>query len=171
MPPDPRVSLLRRGIGGLHRVEDIVLALLLFAMIVIAAAQIALRNIFDASLSWGDPFLRMLVLWVGLLGALAASRSNEQITVDVLSRMLSGRLLGATRAIASLFTAAVSGVLAFHAGRLVAIDREAEVTAVAGLPAWLFESIMPFAFGLIALRYLLQTASHLRDLWQNEIAE
>ncbi|MCZ6784920.1 MAG: TRAP transporter small permease [Proteobacteria bacterium] len=171
MPPEPRASLLQRGLGGLHRVEDLVLALLLSAMILIASAQIALRNLFDASLVWGDPFLRMLVLWVGLLGALAASRGNQQITVDVLSRLLTGRLLGGARATASLFTAAVSGVLAFHAGRFVAFDREAGVKAVAALPAWLFEIVMPVAFALIAVRYLLQTASHLRDVWQNEVAE
>lgn len=140
-------------------------------MIVIASAQIVLRNLFDASLAWGDPLLRMGVLWVGLLGALAASRANEQITVDVLSRWLTGRLHSAASVVASFFTATVAGVLAYHAGRFVAFDREAGVRGVAELPAWLFESVMPFAFGMIAVRYLLHTLSHGVELWRGEAPE
>ena len=171
MSPDPGASLLRRCQGAIHRVEDVVLALLLTAMILLASAQIFLRNLFDSSLSWGDPLLRILVLWVGLLGALAASRGNRQITVDVLSRLLEGRAKSATQAVASVFTMAVCGLLAFHAGRFVAMEREVGTPAVAGLPAWLFELVMPFAFGLICLRYALEAAEHLRDVWRPEPAE
>ncbi len=140
-------------------------------MILLASAQIFLRNLFDTSLFWGDPLLRILVLWVGLLGALAASRGNRQITIDVLSRLLEGRAKSAVRAVASVFTATVCGLLAFHAGRFVAMERAAATPAVAGLPAWLFELVMPFAFGLICLRYALATAAHLRDMWRSEGAE
>ncbi len=142
------------------------LALLLLALIVLASAQIALRNLFDTGLVWGDPLSRMLVLWLGMLGALAATRDDRQITVDVLSRPLRGRARSATRALTSLFAAAVTALLAYHAGRFVAFDREAGVAAVAGLPAWHFELVMPFAFGLIGLRYALRTAAQLRALWR-----
>ena len=74
-------------------------------------------------------------------------------------------------AVTSLFTASVAGLLAVHSGRFVAFDREAGVEAVAGLPAWVFELVMPFAFGMIATRYALQTAAQLRDLWRSEPAE
>ena len=43
--------------GAIHRVEDFILALLLTAMILLASAQIVLRNLFDSSLFWGDPLL------------------------------------------------------------------------------------------------------------------
>ena len=57
MSPDSKGSLLRRCQGAVHRVEDLLLALLLSAMILLASAQIFLRNFFDSSLSWGDPAL------------------------------------------------------------------------------------------------------------------
>ena len=155
----------------LYHIEDLTLALLLLGMIALAAAQIALRNFFDASLSWGDPLLRMMVLWVGMLGALAASRDDRQITVDVLSHFLRGRVRTAARAVTSLFTAAVSGLLAFHAARFAAFDREAGVEAVAGFPAWLFELVMPFAFGLIALRYAAMGSAYLARLRRGEPPE
>ena len=90
MSPDSTGSLLQRCQGAIHRVEDFVLALLLSAMILLASAQIFLRNLFDSSLSWGDPMLRILVLWVGLLGALAASR-GWLLGADVGERNIGGR--------------------------------------------------------------------------------
>ena len=140
-------------------------------MILLASAQIFLRNLFDSSFSWGDPLLRILVLWVGLLGALAASRGNRQITVDVLTRLLQGRAKSAARAVASVFTAVVCGVLTYHAGRFVAMEYQEGTPAVAGLPAWLFELVMPFAFGLICVRYALEASTHLRAVWRPEPAE
>ena len=45
----------------MHRI-----ALILTAMIVLAATQIVLRNLFDSGIIWGDAALRVAVLWVGL---------------------------------------------------------------------------------------------------------
>ena len=137
-------------------------------MILLASAQIFLRNLFDSSLSWGDPLLRILVLWIGLLGALAASRGNRQITVDVITRLLEGRAQSAVQALASVFTTAVCGLLAFHASRFVLMEREVGTPAVAGLPAWLFEVVMPFAFGMICIRYALAAIAHIRKVWRPE---
>ncbi len=100
--------------GALYRLEEAVLALLLGAMIVLSSLQILLRGVFDSGIAWADPMLRALVLWVGLLGAVTASRGGRQITVDVISRLLSGRVRAAAGAVTSLFTAGVAGVLAYH---------------------------------------------------------
>ena len=70
----PREGALARAQDLLHRVEDAVLALLLGAMILLAPLQIALRLFFNEGLTWADPLIRVLVLWVGLFGAISASR-------------------------------------------------------------------------------------------------
>ena len=69
----------------LHRAEDALLVLLLSAMIVLAATQIMLRNFFDSGFVWIDPLLRVLVLWLGLIGATVATRNNRHIRIDLLS--------------------------------------------------------------------------------------
>jgi len=142
----------------LHRFEDTVLAGLLGVAICLAPLQIALRNFFDTSLAWGEPALRMLVLWIGLFGALVASRDHRQISVDVVSRVLPARARLVTRAVTSAFCAVVAGIIAFYGGRFVASEYEFGTTAFAGLPAWIFQSIIPFAFAAIAIRYALSVA-------------
>jgi TRAP-type C4-dicarboxylate transport system permease small subunit len=143
-------------------VEDGVLVALLVAMILLGAGQILLRNVFQSGLLWADPALRVMVLWVGLLGAVAATRDDRHITVDVVSRFLPSGLRAAARVVTDLFAALVSGLICWHAVRLVINERAAATIAFASVPVWACELILPVAFGIIAGRYLLMGALHLR---------
>lgn len=151
----------RPASGPLERIEETLLALLLGAMIVLASLQIALRGVFGTGIAWADPALRVLVLWVGMLGAVAASREGRHITIDVFSRLLPARARALAGVVTSLFTAAVAALLAWHGARFVASERRFESVAFSGIPSWLLESVIPFAFAAIALRYALLAVADL----------
>jgi len=152
---------LNRALRFIHAAEDTLLASVLSVMIILATAQIVLRNLFDASFIWGDPIVRVLVLWVGLLGAMAASHDGKHITVDVLSRVLSDRAKTAADVITNLFAAVVTGILAWQTARFVAFDYEGGTIAirqaplVGDIPTWWLELIIPFAFAVMSLRFVL----------------
>ncbi|MEM9621755.1 MAG: TRAP transporter small permease subunit [Pseudomonadota bacterium] len=74
----------------LRRLEDLLLALLLSGMIGMAAAQVILRNLFDSGILWGDSAVRVLVLWVAMIGAMVASRQDEHIRIDIAGRYITG---------------------------------------------------------------------------------
>lgn len=150
---------LERAQNLLHRIEDGTLALLLGAMIVLAPLQIALRLLFDEGLVWADPLIRVLVLWVGLFGAISASRGDRHINIDMLSRILHGRARALVELVVHAFTASVSAVVAWHAWRFVQSEREYGSTAFLDVPAWVLEIVLPFAFAMIAIRYALHAAA------------
>lgn len=152
---------LSRGVHLLHRAEDALLALLLTAMVLLAPLQIVLRHGFGGGMTWADPLLRVGVLWLGLLGALAATRERRHINVDVLSRILKPRARAATDAVTSLFACAVSGAVALHSARFVASEYRFGSVAFSGIPAWALEVVIPFAFGMIALRFGLRVVTDL----------
>jgi len=145
------------AIHFVRRIEDGVIVVIVLAMILLASSQIVLRNFWDSGVIWIDPLLRVMVLWVGLLGAMAATRNNEHITVDVLSRFLSPRLLRMSRIITGSFAATVCTLLAWQGARFVAMEYEAGVVVFAGVPAWCCEIIIPFGFAVMALRFALVT--------------
>ena len=150
-------NLLARALHGLHLFELATLAFLLIAMVLVATTQIILRNFFDLGLIWADPLLRAMLLWLGLLGAVAASHSDKHISIDLLSKFLPKHWLPWTRMVTSMFTALVCIVVAYHSARFV-IDEYTYQTPsniANGVSAWMVETIIPFAFALIALRYLL----------------
>ena len=140
----------------LHQMEDLVLVLLLGGLVLLAAAQILMRNLLDAGLPWADPLLRLIVLWLALAGALAATRENKHIRIDLLSRFLPARLAVWTERLTSAFTATVCSLLAWHGGRLVWFEYQDGTAIAPGIPAWTAELIIPLGFGLMALRFALK---------------
>ncbi|HEY0180244.1 MAG TPA: TRAP transporter small permease [Dokdonella sp.] len=145
----------RRGaLGRLDRVENALIALLVLAMVLLAGAQIVLRNVFETGLSWADPLLRAMVLWAALLGALAAARDDKHIGLDVIAHFVHGRARRVLRAVTLLFAALVSATMAWYGVGLVELDYGG-ANSIAGIPNWLVEAIVPVAFGLLALRFAL----------------
>ncbi len=134
--------------------EDAILIGLLGAMILIGASQIFMRNVLGEGLGWADESQRLLVLWIGLLGAMAASRDGRQLRIDLVSRYLEGHLRRAIEAFGDLLTASVSGLIAWYALEFVRESYAFGDELVGGIPAWLVQGILPLAFAVIALRHL-----------------
>ena len=143
------------GTGGLRwldRIENGLIAVLVLAMVLLAGAQILLRNVFDSGIEWADPLLRALVLWTAMLGALAAARDDKHIGLDLVTHFVHGRAKRVLRLIALLFAAAVSAAMAWHGSRLVMLDYGSGTNAFAHVPSWCVELILPVGFALLALR-------------------
>lgn len=145
-------------------IEDVILVSVLSAMIGFAVLQIVLRNFFDIGIVWADPLVRVLVLWVGLIGAMVAARLDRHIVISALARSLSPRWKAASRALTDGTTALVCAVIAVEAAHFVYRDYAAGALAFAGVPAWVCETIVPFAFAVLAGRYLLFTVERVRAL-------
>ena len=80
-----------RLLAGIRFVESGLLVLLLSTMILLAAYQVVARNFFDTGILWGDALVRVLVLWVTFIGATIASRNDEHIRIDLLTRFTGER--------------------------------------------------------------------------------
>lgn len=136
-------------------VENGLLVLLLVAMIGLAGSQIMLRNLFDSGISWADPVLRVLVLWVGMLGAMIATQQDKHIRIDLLSHYLSPAWRRRTTRLNDLFSALVCGLLAWHSGRFVYFEWQDGSPFINGFPAWAAELILPVGFAVMTLRFIL----------------
>jgi TRAP-type C4-dicarboxylate transport system permease small subunit len=139
--------------------EDAVLVILLGGMVLLAAGQIILRNFFSIGFIWSDEALRLLVLWVAVAGAVAASRSDKHINIAVLDRFLPGRLAAVKNLLVHAFTASISGIVAWQGWLFVRTSREFGDVLMGGVPAWLLQLVLPVGFGLICYRYALFTVT------------
>lgn len=147
----------RRSLVLLRHIENGLLSALVLLLVVLAGGQILLRDLFHTGLSFADPLMRQLVLWTGMLGALAAVRDDKHIALDVLQRFLQPRAQKATRILTLGFAAVVCAMLAYYCYAMVQVDfGGATPSPLAGLPAWTAELILPAGFGLMALRFVLR---------------
>ena len=147
----------------LHRLEDGLLALLLSTLIVLASTQIFLRNFFDVGLVWVDPFLRVMVLWLGLIGASVAAREHKHIQIDVLTRLLNKNIMLPVQAAVDQFSAWVCLIIAWYGATWIYLDYVDEINSFIGVPAWTLEIIIPISFGIIGARYFSHSV---QGLWQ-----
>lgn len=135
--------------------ETILLALTVAAMVVLAATQIVMRNVWGIGIAWADEVLRILVLWVTMLGAIAASSEQRHVSIDALSRYLPAALRRVSVRLTNAFTAAVCLALGWYSWLFVADSWSAHDRVLSGsLPAWAVQIILPLGFLLMGYRYL-----------------
>lgn len=146
--------MLERWLQRLHRAEDLLLAGLLLALLLLSVAQIALRLLFDTGLEWAEPMSRAGVLWLALLGALGATRARKHIAIDALPRVLPPGPQRVAWVVSHLSAAVVAATLAWLGAGMVGLEREAPVPFVAGIASWVPMLAFPAGFGLMALRFL-----------------
>ncbi|MFT5220720.1 MAG: C4-dicarboxylate transporter DctQ subunit [Planctomycetota bacterium] len=137
----------------IHRVEDALLVFLLTVMIALACSQILARNLFDHGFIWIDPLLRVLVLWLGLIGATVASRDNKHIRIDLLSNAFNKNNHRLIQSMVGFFSSFICAVIAWYGFSWIALDYQDGLIGVAGIPAWLLEIVIPISFALIGARY------------------
>lgn len=157
------MGILRKIRFVVHRAEDAALILALVSMLVMALTQIVMRNFFDSGFLWAESFLRILVLWVAMLGAMVATRENNHISIDLLSRLLSDLQFRFVGWIAQVFSAAVCFCVAYYCIEYIQYEYEDKTIAFADVPVWVCQSILPIGFAVMGLRFLAGLVLNSKD--------
>jgi len=155
----------------LNHVEDGILVAILTLMIGLAALQILLRNFFGAGIIWSDMLVRVLVLWVGLVGAMVATRQNKHISIDLVARYLPKGFNLPVKAVVELFAATVCALAAYYSFIFVYAEFYDGGPAFGQVPVWVCQAIMPLAFGVMALRYLMMSVIKFNAVLTHNIGE
>jgi TRAP-type C4-dicarboxylate transport system permease small subunit len=139
----------------ISRLETVLITILLTLMILMAFFQIVLRNFFATGIDWGDSLIRYLVVWVAFIGAAVATREGKHITIDLLSRWLTGSGRTGVQALTCFISAGICSLLTIAAVRFIWFEAQMGGRTFLNLPVWVPELIMPITFGLMALRFLM----------------
>ena len=138
-------------------------------MILLAVGQIVLREFFETGFVWADELIKLMVLWLAMIGSVAAVRDNRHIRIDALSHLLPAGAIRAIRILVDLFAAAVSAVIAWHAYRWTLNEIEFEETVLINTPAWLAHVIVPVAFAIMSYRFLVLVVAQLAGVDESEL--
>ncbi len=145
-------SLGRRALGVFHKAEDLAVSVALAAMMILPLAELALRDVLTGGIPGAIPFVQHLTLWVGLLGATLAAREGKLVALATTSFMPAGRLSRVAGAFSGLVGAMVCAILASGSLDLIGVERDLGSEIALGVPTWVAQLVLPFAFGVIALR-------------------
>lgn len=147
----------------MERVEDVLLASLFILTLLLAVLQIILRNIFDVGIVWADPLLRILVLWLGMFGAMYATRKNRHISIDVIRHYLHPLLKQKIQRLINLCSSVICFVCFYFSIPYLILEYQDGSKAFSQVPLWLTESIIPVALFIMALRFLYFSLAKNKD--------
>ena len=127
-------------------------------MMLLAVGQIVMREAFGTGFIWADELLKLMVLWLAMVGSVAASRDNRHIRIDALSHILPKPAIKLTRILVDLFAVAVCTVVAWYTYQYLLLEIEFEDRVLIDTPAWIAHLIVPVGFGLIGYRFAVSIA-------------
>jgi TRAP-type C4-dicarboxylate transport system permease small subunit len=151
-----------------RRAMEVVAALMFAAILLLFAAQIAMRAI-GRPILWSDEVLVLLMIWCGFLTAALIVQEREDVAFDLVYAMFpdEGRrwvALAGTLAVAGIFGAAAPGILDYIA------FLQFETTNILLIPlTWAF-SVFGFFIVVMVLRRLWSGLRLLGPGWRREIA-
>lgn len=132
-------------------------------MTMMMTADVMLRYVFNAPLSWGLEASTSLLLILFVLGMVEAFRNGAHIRMDLLYRTLPA---GARRAVTLGYGAlaiAVFAALSYKSGEEAAFQRGInQVTQYLHIPEWLFSALVSGVTALIVAFFILRMVALLR---------
>ncbi|MDJ0793891.1 MAG: TRAP transporter small permease [Woeseiaceae bacterium] len=153
--------------------ENTALVLLLGTMIGVSVFQIINRELLGSTfaIAWADELVKIIVLWLAMVGSIAAARDNRHIRIDLITHILSGPLVTWARIVVDVFAAIVCGVIGWYAYLLIREEISWGDTIFNNTPLWIMHAIVPLAFALISYQFVVRVAKLVHSLFAGESGE
>jgi TRAP-type C4-dicarboxylate transport system permease small subunit len=104
----------------------------------------------------------MAVLWLAMIGGMAASREGRHIAIGIVPRYFPAVWHTPAAALAMTFASLVTAALAWHSLRFVLDSYRFGDTALGDLPAWMFQVVMPVGFAVMSFRFAASAVAVVR---------
>lgn len=105
----------------LERLEELMIASALTAMVATITAQVLARYVFNVPLAWTEELARYLFIWLVFLGASQAMRRGEHIAIGLFVELLPVPLRLAAGVFVNTLVAAFLAVLVVMAWKVVGV--------------------------------------------------
>ncbi len=148
-----KISELFRSLRRLFdRGEGVFGALVLTAMVLLLAGEMAVRAAFGIGIPGSLPIVNHLTLWLAFLGAALAASEGQLLALATPTFLPEGLWQRGSKIFASTVAAAVTALLFRAALEFLLSEREFGDEVALGIPVWVTLLVMPVTLALIALR-------------------
>ena len=139
----------------LDRIEEIVAAVCLSVMTILAFANVVARYVFSASFSFSEEITTYLFVLLSLLGTAIAARRRAHLGLTILTDVVSPKVRRILHIIGYLFAVAFTGAIFYYGILMVLSQRQLQqVTANMQWPEWIFGSFVPIGALFATVRFM-----------------
>ncbi|MBU8879892.1 TRAP transporter small permease [Bacillus sp. FJAT-29790] len=135
--------------------EESVVAVLFSAMVILTFIQVLSRFVFNFSLGWSEEISRYFFVWLIYISAAMAAKHRRHIRVEIIDTIFPRFISKWFGLLSDLLWVAFAVFVAFYGYEIVVkMMGHKQLSPAVHLPMWLVYTIIPFGYGLIALRVL-----------------
>jgi TRAP-type C4-dicarboxylate transport system permease small subunit len=144
-------------------------ALPLFILVVVTIAAVFMRYVANAPLQWTEEVSGLLMIWIVMIGGVAAEREGQQLTIPLLPDALPRRLGLALNIVVSAFSIAVLLYMAWLAWQL-ASRAQYKLTQILGVSWFWIDIAVTVGAALMAIYAALRVVRYLREMAMSDEA-
>jgi len=155
MPEPPSRSAWSRSLDILWRVMMAVCIIALAVMVTIIAWQVFSRQVLDSTPSWSEELARIIMVWMGLLGAALITRARWHLGVEALVHVLPGKARTVVLTVADVLVGAFAVFLTAYGGWLT-FHNMAHTEPALGVPVGLAENLPMLLAGIVVIMTVIE---------------
>lgn len=106
-------------------------------------------------IDWGEPFARLMVLWVAFLGASLLTKDSRHIKIDIMGHLLPPLLNKIREIILSLGCITVCCIMIKASAGYIKVEMQYSSGSFLNVPIWIYQLIIPFGFSSMTLRFII----------------
>jgi TRAP-type C4-dicarboxylate transport system permease small subunit len=134
----------------------------LLVLVVVTIAAVFMRYLFNAPLQWTEEVSGLLMIWIVMLGGIAAERDGQQLTIPLLPDALPRRVGLMMNIVVSLFSIVVLGYMGWLGWQLAG-RAQYKLTQILGVSwFWIDVAVSVGAAGM-AVYTLFRIVRYLRE--------
>ena len=153
----------------LDRIEEIVAAVCLSVMTILAFANVVARYVFSASFSFSEEITTYLFVLLSLLGTAIAARRRAHLGLTILTDVVSPKVRRILHIIGYLFAVGFTGAIFYYGILMVLSQRQLQqVTANMQWPEWIFGSFVPIGALFATVRFVQVLIEEIRGTGEKE---
>ncbi len=167
MSPFPVYDRLRRVVDVIDNAVLAVGCLMLFALMLVVVADVSLRYLFNAPLTWAFEIISSYLMpGLFFLAASHTLKSNAHVCVDILHNYVGRTTRYVFEALSSVLATPIFGLATIVSAQNTWQDLQSGAASSSGmeLPTWTISLMLPLGFGLLTLRLTLHAIGYIGTL-------
>ncbi|HCX62926.1 TRAP transporter small permease [Sedimentibacter sp.] len=132
--------------------EEKVLSLILWAMVIVMGFQVVARYIFNSSLTWSEELLRYLFIWLAFIGMSYCVKNGSHMRIDIIEQ-----LVPKTKKVFAIIGDVFFFIFASYMIRpgfsvIKSLKDSGQTSPASGIPMYIIYSILLVGFILVIFR-------------------
>ncbi|HXH76570.1 MAG TPA: TRAP transporter small permease subunit [Bacteriovoracaceae bacterium] len=152
--------MISRALDVLTKIEKVIASLFIFVLTVFVILDVGARELFKTGIPWAQKGAVYMMIWAGFIGAILVAHKLEHLRPEVADKFWTGKLKPWYLRIQNFLVFIFCAVMAWYSVVYVIESREfADRNIIIDMPMWILQSVIPYCFFSMSLRYLYYSFS------------